>query len=98
MRAKYGARFFEDIETLEFIAASTQPCPGCAAPILKNGGCQHMTCKACGYEWCWQCGDRYERDHFLRGPCLQYDAEALYELFGMTEHGYRAMVRGVPRP
>lgn len=97
MRAKYGARFFEDIATLEFIAASTKPCPGCAAPIMKNGGCQHITCKACRYEWCWQCGGSYEPGHYTRGPCLQYDVETLREIFGMTESEYRAMTRVVSR-
>lgn len=32
-------------------------CPGCKVPIIKKGGCPHMTCKnpACGHQWCWHC-------------------------------------------
>eukprot|EP00656_Telonema_subtile_P012455 TRINITY_DN16271_c0_g1_i1.p1 TRINITY_DN16271_c0_g1~~TRINITY_DN16271_c0_g1_i1.p1 ORF type:complete len:420 (-),score=59.13 TRINITY_DN16271_c0_g1_i1:144-1403(-) len=33
----------------------TSPCPACRAPILKNGGCQHMTCLKCGESFCWLC-------------------------------------------
>lgn len=29
-------------------------CPSCDINIIKNGGCNHMTCK-CNYEWCWEC-------------------------------------------
>jgi hypothetical protein len=29
-------------------------CPSCKSHILKNGGCNHMTCK-CKYEFCWEC-------------------------------------------
>ena len=30
-------------------------CPGCNIPITKNGGCPHMTCRKCNYEFCWFC-------------------------------------------
>eukprot|EP00352_Strombidinopsis_acuminata_P009006 CAMPEP_0176353386 /NCGR_PEP_ID=MMETSP0126-20121128/11741_1 /TAXON_ID=141414 ORGANISM="Strombidinopsis acuminatum, Strain SPMC142" /NCGR_SAMPLE_ID=MMETSP0126 /ASSEMBLY_ACC=CAM_ASM_000229 /LENGTH=41 /DNA_ID= /DNA_START= /DNA_END= /DNA_ORIENTATION= len=22
---------------------------------MKDGGCPHMTCTLCKYEWCWNC-------------------------------------------
>lgn len=34
-------------------------CPKCACPIERNGGCCHMTCKNCEYEFCWYCLQRY---------------------------------------
>lgn len=37
-----------------WITQNTKRCPGCQAPIEKNEGCLHMTCK-CRHEFCWMC-------------------------------------------
>lgn len=34
----------------EWIQRNTKQCPTCLAAIQKNGGCNHMTCRACKYE------------------------------------------------
>lgn len=26
---------------------------------MKNGGCNHMTCKSCNHEYCYICRDKY---------------------------------------
>lgn len=31
-------------------------CPKCSAIIEKSGGCPHMKCPICYFEWCWTCG------------------------------------------
>ena len=32
-------------------------CPACGEFGLKDEECSHMTCEACGEEWCYFCGD-----------------------------------------
>lgn len=31
-------------------------CPSCHIRIEKDGGCSHMTCSNCSYDFCWACG------------------------------------------
>merc|ERR1711924_409762 len=37
----------------------TKRCPKCNVTIEKNGGCDHMTCALCKYEWFWSPGLPY---------------------------------------
>lgn len=34
-------------------------CPSCAFVIEKDGGCNHMTCRRCNFEFHWCCGHPY---------------------------------------
>ena len=45
----------DDSETVNWIDANTQGCPRCQAVIEKNGGCNHIICVKCSYEFCWIC-------------------------------------------
>ncbi|KAG8529312.1 uncharacterized protein KY384_005948 [Bacidia gigantensis] len=45
----------DDSETANWINANTKECPKCSSTIEKNGGCNHMTCRKCKYEFCWIC-------------------------------------------
>ncbi|XP_065891990.1 E3 ubiquitin-protein ligase parkin-like [Dysidea avara] len=33
----------------------TKNCPRCKSAIEKNGGCNHVTCLICKFEFCWPC-------------------------------------------
>lgn len=39
-----------------FARRDTKPCPGCAAPTMKQEGCNSIRCVACHASWCWICG------------------------------------------
>jgi hypothetical protein len=42
-------------------------CPNCGLIVEKEeGGCNHMICSKCKYEFCWICGAKYDVDHFNR--------------------------------
>ncbi|KAF9108747.1 hypothetical protein BGX27_008247 [Mortierella sp. AM989] len=45
----------DDSETANWISANTKECGKCQSTIEKNGGCNHMTCRKCSYEFCWVC-------------------------------------------
>ena len=38
-----------------WMIANSKKCVQCQKHIEKNGGCNHMTCKLCGKEFCWLC-------------------------------------------
>lgn len=42
-----------DSVTKNYISRETKGCPGCSIPIVKNGGCDHITCTKCGHQFCW---------------------------------------------
>ncbi|KAF8540831.1 hypothetical protein BDD12DRAFT_831680 [Trichophaea hybrida] len=47
-------------KTEEFVRANCKSCPRCKFDIMKAGGCDHMMCQGCHYEFCWLCMARYD--------------------------------------
>jgi hypothetical protein len=43
--------------TTAWLAGNTKKCPGpgCSVFVEKKGGCFHMTCRECRFEFCWEC-------------------------------------------
>ncbi|KAL4327373.1 hypothetical protein HN51_034601 [Arachis hypogaea] len=44
-----------DSKSLRWISTFTKKCPSCKQPIERNGGCMHVTCTVCSYQFCWLC-------------------------------------------
>lgn len=38
-----------------WIHQNTQRCPRCDVPVERTGGCFHVTCSLCRFEFCWLC-------------------------------------------
>jgi ariadne-1 len=56
---KWVKKCKDDSETANWISANTKECGKCQSTIEKNGGCNHMTCRKCRYEFCWVCMGKY---------------------------------------
>lgn len=62
----------DDSETANWIEANTQSCPKCLSQIEKNGGCNHMTCRKCRYEFCWICLGDWDLHNSMNWKCNRY--------------------------
>ncbi|KAI5206992.1 RCC1/BLIP-II protein [Aureobasidium subglaciale] len=58
-QARKHAHSEEDESSVVLLGTITKPCPKCKVPIEKNGGCDHMTCASCHYQFCWLCSTDY---------------------------------------
>ena len=44
------------------IKVMTKPCPKCRSPTERDGGCMHMECTRCNFDWCWICQSKWTRE------------------------------------
>ncbi|CAM9785538.1 unnamed protein product [Ectocarpus sp. 12 AP-2014] len=80
-RASTGSQ--KDEEELD--DSPTKRCPGCHVPIFKDGGCNHMKCSRCHFEFCWLHltewveGGECQRGHWSSNPALNraYNAQRM---------------------
>ncbi|KAJ3994649.1 hypothetical protein F5050DRAFT_448823 [Lentinula boryana] len=63
----------DDSETANWIKSNTKECSQCQSTIEKNGGCNHMTCKKCRYEFCWVCMGPWSEHGTAWYSCNRYD-------------------------
>ncbi|EIM81045.1 uncharacterized protein STEHIDRAFT_172092 [Stereum hirsutum FP-91666 SS1] len=66
----------DDSETANWIKSNTKECSKCQSTIEKNGGCNHMTCKKCKYEFCWVCMGPWSEHGTAWYSCNRYDEKA----------------------
>lgn len=66
----------DDSETSNWLMANTKECTKCASTIEKNGGCNHMTCKKCKYEFCWVCLADWSTHGTSWYNCNRYEEKA----------------------
>lgn len=59
--------------TEEYLRTSTKRCPrgegGCGALTLRDGGCSHITCRVCNFQWCWLCEGKYKGKYTMGNTC-----------------------------
>ncbi|KAF0690468.1 hypothetical protein As57867_018062, partial [Aphanomyces stellatus] len=70
-------------------ARDVRACPNCHASIEKLGGCTHMTCSHCDFEFCWLC-----RVDWTRHTELMCKPRAFLE---STAYGPTAPLRAVTK-
>ena len=80
-------------------------CPRCKMYTEKNEGCNHMTCVACKYQWCWLCEKQYSYGHYDSGTCegqqftkANYLKEIKNAKIGGNHFGLHKIFRCVFRP
>ncbi|KAI6215106.1 hypothetical protein M3Y94_00346100 [Aphelenchoides besseyi] len=49
-------------QTIEVIKHISKPCPQCRAPTERSGGCSHLQCTNCAFNWCFICGKEWTTD------------------------------------
>jgi len=57
---KWKKKEQDESETANWFTANTKDCPKCGRSIEKNGGCNHMSCSLCKYDFCWICMDDWK--------------------------------------
>ncbi|GAA6062909.1 hypothetical protein JCM10212_004358 [Sporobolomyces blumeae] len=63
----------DDSETSNWISANTKECTKCHSTIEKNGGCNHMTCKKCKWDFCWVCMGPWSEHGTSWYNCSRYE-------------------------
>mmetsp|Transcript_29801 Transcript_29801/g.46109 ORF Transcript_29801/g.46109 Transcript_29801/m.46109 type:complete len:499 (-) Transcript_29801:124-1620(-) len=54
----------------KWVKKNSKPCPKCGIAIVKQSGCNHMSCNNCGYQFCWVCMEEFKSyAHYSSGKC-----------------------------
>ncbi|RLN20021.1 hypothetical protein C2845_PM02G07220 [Panicum miliaceum] len=78
MWERWEAKGRGEAENVKWLLANTKSCPKCFKPIIKDGGCNLVTCK-CGQHLCWLCGGATGLSHtwtsIANHSCNRFEAE-----------------------
>lgn len=69
---KWLTKCEDDSETSNYISVHTKACPKCKIAIEKNGGCNHMQCFSCKFDFCWICLGDWESHGSEYYECSRY--------------------------
>jgi hypothetical protein len=62
----------ENLMSESAVQQMSKPCPRCLTAIARDGGCRHMTCTRCHFEFFWCClrafRDRDQERAHLQDP------------------------------
>lgn len=83
----------DDSETSNWIAANTKECPKCRSIIEKDGGCNHMVCKKCRFDFCWVCLGPWEPHGSSWYNCNRYDEDEAKKARNAQEKSRAALQR-----
>jgi len=59
-----------DPDSQRLLDKFTKECPNCHVPVIKRGGCDHMTCIVCKHDWYWSCKCKYGSHYGLLCPMV----------------------------
>jgi len=62
VRLERAAQAQWDDVTRRAMRMSTKPCPNCRVATERAGGCMHMECTKCKFQWCWVCQNKWNRE------------------------------------
>ncbi|OEL29370.1 putative E3 ubiquitin-protein ligase ARI2 [Dichanthelium oligosanthes] len=78
MWERWEAKGYGEEENVKWLLANTKNCPKCFKPIIKEEGCNLVTCK-CGQHLCWLCGGATGFAHtwtsIANHSCNRFEAE-----------------------
>ncbi|CCE64608.1 hypothetical protein TPHA_0I01020 [Tetrapisispora phaffii CBS 4417] len=67
----------KESDNLNWVLSHTKECPKCSVNIEKNGGCNHMICSSCKYEFCWICNSDWKPHGSSFYQCTMYNNDEL---------------------
>lgn len=59
-----------------YLKQNSKKCPNCASDTERDGGCNHIKCAVCHYEYCWMCMESWDGHKLSPYNCIRYRPES----------------------